>query len=58
VTKAKAYKVVGQKGSPRIMLHALESVGKCEGMNPHTFKGASTLGIKVLVDFQIFKEQL
>jgi len=27
-------------------------------MNPHTPKGASTLRIEVLVDFQIFKEQL
>ncbi len=27
-----------------------ESEGKCEGMNPHTPKGASTLGVGVLVD--------
>jgi hypothetical protein len=27
------------------------SVGKCEGMNPHTSKGAFTLRVKVLVDF-------
>jgi hypothetical protein len=24
--------------------------GKCEGMNPHTPKGASILGVRVLVD--------
>jgi hypothetical protein len=38
--------------------HALGSVGKCEGMNLHTPKGASILGVRVLVDFQIFKKQL
>jgi len=29
----------------------LGSVGKCEGMNLHTSKGAFTLGIKVPIDF-------
>jgi len=29
----------------------LGSEGKCEGMNLHTPKGASTLGVGVLVDF-------
>ncbi len=38
VTKARAHKVVGQEGSPRVTLHALESVRKCEGMNLHTPK--------------------
>jgi len=28
----------------------LGSVGKCEGMNPHTPKGASTLGVGIPVD--------
>jgi len=32
------------------------SEGKCEGMNPHTLKGASTLGVGVLVYSQMFKE--
>ncbi len=49
-TKARAYKVVNQEGSSGVMPHAPESVGKCEGMNPHTSKGASTLGVGVLVD--------
>jgi hypothetical protein len=40
------------------MLHAPGGVGKCEGINPHTPKGASTLGIGVLMDSQMFKEQL
>jgi len=31
---------------------------KCEGMNPHTPKGASTLGIGVPMDSQMFKEKL
>jgi len=36
----------------------LGSKGKCEGMNPHTPKGASTLGVGALMDSQIFREQL
>ncbi len=40
------------------MEHALRSVEKCEGMNPHTSKGASTLGIGILMDSQIFRELL
>jgi len=38
VTKAKACKGAGQEGSLKVTSHALESVGKCEGMNPHTPK--------------------
>jgi len=34
----------------------LESEKKCEGMNPHTPKGASTLRIGALMDSRIFKE--
>jgi hypothetical protein len=45
VTKAKACKVVGQERKPK-------RERKCEGMNPHTPNGASTLGVKVLVDSQ------
>jgi len=58
VTKTRVCKVAGQKGSPGVMPHAPGSVGKCEGMNPHTSKGASTLGVGVLMDFQIFRERL
>jgi len=57
-TKARVCKVASQKGSLGVMSHAPGSVGKCEGMNPHTSKGASTLGIGVPVDSQIFREQL
>jgi len=38
VTKARACKGAGQKGSPGVTSHALENVGECEGMNPHTPK--------------------
>jgi len=41
---------VGQDGSPGVMPHAPGNVGKCEGMNPHTSKGASTLGVGVPMD--------
>jgi len=36
----------------------LRSEGKCEGMNPHTPKGTSTLGVRISVDFRIFRDQL
>ncbi len=55
-TKAKACKVMGQEGSPGVTPHALGSVGKCEGMNLHTPKGASTLGIGIPMDSRIFIE--
>jgi hypothetical protein len=40
-TKARAYKVEGQE-------RKLMSEKKCEGVNPHIPKGASTLGVGVL----------
>ncbi len=55
-TKVRACKVVAQEGSLGITLHAPGSVGKCEGMNLHTFKGISTLEVGVSVDFRIFRE--
>jgi hypothetical protein len=36
ITKARAYKGVGQERSPRVAFHAPRSVGECEGMNLHT----------------------
>jgi len=51
VTKARACKVAGQERKPG-------SERKCEGMNLHTPKGASTLGVGVPIDFRMFKEQL
>jgi hypothetical protein len=38
VTKVRAYKGVGQKGSPGVTSHALGSVGECKGMNFHVLK--------------------
>jgi hypothetical protein len=40
----------GQRGSARVTLHALKSVGKCEGMNLHTPKATRILGNGVSVD--------
>jgi hypothetical protein len=36
--------------SPGVTSHAPESVGKCEGMNPHTPKATPTLGDEVPMD--------
>jgi len=57
-TKAKGCKVAGQEGSPGVMPHALGSARECEGIDLHTPTGTPTLGVGVLVDFQIFKRQL
>jgi len=40
------------------MPHALRSAKECEGIDPHTPKGTPTLGVGVLVDSRMFKEQL
>jgi len=56
--RQRACKVAGQDGSPGVTPQAFGSVGKCEGMNLHTSKGASTLGVRVPMDCQIFKERL
>jgi len=50
-TKARACKLVSQERKP-------DKEHKCEGMNPHTPKGASTLGVEVPMDSRMFKEQL
>jgi hypothetical protein len=57
MTKARAYKGAGHEWSPWITFHALGSVGKCDGMNPHTFKWVPTLGVGLSMDFWIFKRQ-
>jgi hypothetical protein len=38
MTKAKACRGVGQESSPGVTFHIPMSVGKCDGMNPHTPK--------------------
>ncbi len=50
-TKGRACEVAGQE-------RKLGSERKCEGMNPHTPKGAFTLGVGVPVDSRMFREQL
>jgi hypothetical protein len=47
----------GTKGSPGITSGTPGSVGKCEGVNPHTPKATPTLGDGVPVDSQNFRDQ-
>jgi hypothetical protein len=58
VIKARACKVASQKGSSRVIFHALGNAKKCEKMNPHIPKWTPILGIKVPMDSKIFREQL
>jgi hypothetical protein len=44
-TKARGCKVTGQEGGPGVMLHALGSVRKCEGIDSHTPKVTPTLRV-------------
>jgi hypothetical protein len=57
-TKTKTCKGASQESSPNVALHALGSVGGCEGMNLHTPKRTPTLEVVVPMDSQIFKERL
>jgi hypothetical protein len=57
MTKARACKGEAQDGSPRVTFHVPRSVGKCDGMNPHTPKWVPTLGVGIPMDSQIFREQ-
>jgi hypothetical protein len=57
MTKARACKGMSQEGSLWVTFHTLGSVGECEGMNPHISKYTPILGIVVLMDSQIFREQ-
>jgi len=56
--RQRAYKVVGQEGSSRVTLHTFRSVGKCEGVNPHTPKVTPILRNGLPMDSQIFKRPL
>jgi hypothetical protein len=58
MTKAMVCKGAGQEWSSGVTFHAPESVGECEGMNPHTPKWAPTLGVRVPMDSWIFRRQL
>jgi hypothetical protein len=55
VTKARVCKVASQERSIGITYSAPGSAKECEGMNPHTPKWTPILGIKVPMDFWIFK---
>jgi len=57
VTKAKGLQGCGPRGRLGVTSHALGSVRKCEGVNPHTPKATPTLGDGLLVDSQNFKNQ-
>jgi hypothetical protein len=48
-------KVQAKSEVTRVTFHAPKSVGKCEGMNPHTPKWAPTWGVGVPMDFRVFK---
>jgi hypothetical protein len=54
MTKAKACKGAGQKGSLGVTSRVPGGVGECEGMNPHT----PILGVGVLMDFRTFRKRL
>jgi hypothetical protein len=51
------YKVASQEGSLGVMAHAPRSARECEGIDLHTPKGTSILGVGVLVDFWMFKDE-
>jgi hypothetical protein len=57
-TNVRAYKTAGQVWRLGVTFHALESVGECERMNPHTPKWPPTLGVGVPMDSWIFREPL
>jgi hypothetical protein len=57
VTKAKGLQGCGPRGSPGVTSHTLESVGKCEGINPRTPKATPTLGDGLPMDSQNFRER-
>jgi hypothetical protein len=47
----------GPKGSPGVTSGTPGSVGKCEGVNPHTPKATPTLGDGVPVDSRNFRDR-
>ncbi len=56
-TKAKGLQGCGPKGSPGVTSWISESVGKCEGVNPHTPKATPALGDGVPVNSRNFRDQ-
>jgi len=58
VTKAKGLQGCGPRGSPGVTSHTPGSVGKCEGVNPHTPKATPILGDGVSGDSRNFRERI
>jgi hypothetical protein len=56
-TKAKGLQGRRPRGNPGVTSHTPRSVGKCEGVNPHTPKVTPTLGDGVSMDSQNFRER-
>jgi hypothetical protein len=56
-TKARACEGASQEWGLRVTFHTPKNVGDCEGMNLHIPKWAPILGVGVLMDSQIFREQ-
>ncbi len=52
-----AKKKLETRKNPGVTSHTLESIRKCEGVNPHTPKAIPTLGDGVPVDSQNFRER-
>jgi hypothetical protein len=50
-------KLANQEWSLGVTFHTLGSVGKCEGINPHTPKWVPILRVGIPMDPQTFKEQ-
>ncbi len=57
MTKAKGLQGCGPKGTPGVTSRTPGSVGKCEGVNPHTPKTTLALGDGVPVDSRNFRDQ-
>jgi len=47
----------GLRVQTRSHIHTFESARECEGMSPNTPKWILTLGVRVFMEFQIFREQ-
>jgi len=56
-TKAKELQRCGSRGGPGVKSHTPGSIGKCEGVNPHTPKATPTLRDGVPVDSRNFRER-
>jgi hypothetical protein len=58
LTKTRAYKGAGQKGSLRVTSHAPRSAKECENVNPHTPKWIPILGVQIPNGFLNFQKAI